>query len=172
MTIGESVNHVPGHVSTMYPGCTSVSPNKRMQQTKAARCAPLAFRLWGQSLKAAFAADPRCSTAVDVQTATAVGTSKRISVFVGWTEIFAGSRSSNPRGGYGGILEVAPGAKVGTVGAPWSGRISAERSEGLGEISIPSNNGMQLTKAARSAPFAFRSWGQSLEAAFAADPEC
>ena len=36
----------------------------------------------------------------------------------------------------------------------------------------PSNNGMQLTKAARCAPFAFRSWGQSLRAAFAADPEC
>ncbi len=34
------------------------------------------------------------------------------------------------------------------------------------------NNGMQLTKAARCAPFAFRSWGQSLRAAFAADPEC
>ena len=29
---------------------------------------------------------------------------------------------------------------------------------------------MQLTKAARCAPFAFRSWGQSLRAAFAADP--
>ena len=36
----------------------------------------------------------------------------------------------------------------------------------------PSNNGMQLTKAARCAPSAFRSWGQSLRAAFAADPEC
>jgi hypothetical protein len=36
---------------------------------------------------------------------------------------------------------------------------------------VPSNNGMQLTKAARCAPFAFRSWGQSLRAAFAADPE-
>jgi hypothetical protein len=36
----------------------------------------------------------------------------------------------------------------------------------------PSNNGMQLTKAARCAPFAFRSWGQSLRAAFAADPGC
>ena len=35
-----------------------------------------------------------------------------------------------------------------------------------------SNNGMQLTKAARSAPFAFRAWGQSLRAAFAADPGC
>jgi hypothetical protein len=34
--------------------------NKRMQLTKAARCAPLAFRSWGQSLKAAFAADPQC----------------------------------------------------------------------------------------------------------------
>ena len=34
------------------------------------------------------------------------------------------------------------------------------------------NNGMQLTKAARCAPFAFRSWGQSLRAAFAADPGC
>jgi hypothetical protein len=29
--------------------------NKRMQQTKAARCAPFAFRSWGQSLRAAFA---------------------------------------------------------------------------------------------------------------------
>ena len=36
----------------------------------------------------------------------------------------------------------------------------------------PSNNGMQLTKAARCAPFAFRSRGQSLRAAFAADPGC
>jgi len=36
----------------------------------------------------------------------------------------------------------------------------------------PSNNGMQLTKAARCAPFAFRLWGQSLRAAFAADPGC
>ena len=34
------------------------------------------------------------------------------------------------------------------------------------------NNGMQLTKAARCAPFSLRSWGQSLRAAFAADPEC
>ena len=36
----------------------------------------------------------------------------------------------------------------------------------------PSNNGMQLTKAARCAPFPFRLWGQSLRAAFAADPGC
>ena len=36
----------------------------------------------------------------------------------------------------------------------------------------PSNKGLQLTKAARCAPFAFRSWGQSLRAAFAADPQC
>ena len=34
------------------------------------------------------------------------------------------------------------------------------------------NNGMQLTKAARCAPFAFRSWGQSLKAAFAAEARC
>jgi len=139
--------------------------NKALHQTKGARSG----RFAAGHPEAPFAGEGRCSTAVDVQTATAVGTSKRISVFVGWTEIFAGSRSSNPRGGYGGILEVAPGAKVGTVGAPWSGRISAERSEGLGEISIPSNNGMQLTKAARCAPFAFPSWGQSLRAAFAAE---
>ena len=39
-------------------------------------------------------------------------------------------------------------------------------------MTAPSNNGMQLTKAARCAPFAFRSWGQSLRAAFAADPGC
>jgi len=38
--------------------------------------------------------------------------------------------------------------------------------------SAMANNGMQLTKAARCAPFAFRSWGQSLRAAFAADPGC
>ena len=42
----------------------------------------------------------------------------------------------------------------------------------LGTTGEPPNNGMQLTKAARCAPFAFRSWGQSLRAAFAADPEC
>ena len=41
--------------------------------------------------------------------------------------------------------------------------------EGIG---APSNNGMQLTKAARCAPFPFRSWGQSSRAAFAADPGC
>lgn len=34
--------------------------NKGLQRTRAARCAPLAFRLWGQSLKAALAAEPRC----------------------------------------------------------------------------------------------------------------
>ena len=33
--------------------------NKGLQLTKAARCAPLALRSLGQSLKAAFAADPR-----------------------------------------------------------------------------------------------------------------
>ena len=36
----------------------------------------------------------------------------------------------------------------------------------------PSNNGLQLTKAARSAPFSLRLWGQSLRAAFAAEPGC
>ena len=41
-------------------GMTTAPSNKRMQLTKAARCAPFAFRSWGQSLKAAFAADPRC----------------------------------------------------------------------------------------------------------------
>ena len=40
----------------------SERPNKGLQLTKAARCAPFAFRLWGQSLKAAFAAEARCST--------------------------------------------------------------------------------------------------------------
>ena len=34
------------------------------------------------------------------------------------------------------------------------------------------NNGLQLTKAARCAPFPFCSWGQSLGAAFAAEPGC
>jgi hypothetical protein len=34
--------------------------NKRMQLTKATRCAPLAFRSRGQSLRVAFAADPQC----------------------------------------------------------------------------------------------------------------
>jgi hypothetical protein len=36
------------------------APNKGLQLTKAARCAPFAFRLWGQSLRAAFAAEARC----------------------------------------------------------------------------------------------------------------
>ena len=40
----------------------TVPHNKGLQLTKAARCAPFAFRLWGQSLKAAFAAEARCST--------------------------------------------------------------------------------------------------------------
>ena len=35
--------------------------NKGLQLTKAARCAPFAFRSWGQSLRAAFAAEARCS---------------------------------------------------------------------------------------------------------------
>ena len=35
----------------------------------------------------------------------------------------------------------------------------------------PSNNGLQLTKAARCAPFRSLT-GQSLRAAFAAEPEC
>jgi len=37
---------------------------------------------------------------------------------------------------------------------------------------VPSNKGLQLTKTARCAPFAFRSWGQSLRAAFAAEARC
>jgi len=49
----------PPDKGTASPNST-VPSNKRMQLTKAARSAPLAFRLWGQSLKAAFAADPQC----------------------------------------------------------------------------------------------------------------
>ena len=41
-------------------------PNKGLQLTKAARCAPFAFRSWGQSLRAAFAAEARCCTHVGV----------------------------------------------------------------------------------------------------------
>ena len=42
----------------------------------------------------------------------------------------------------------------------------------LARITTPSNNGLQLTKAARCAPAASRSRGQSLRAAFAAEPGC
>ena len=42
----------------------------------------------------------------------------------------------------------------------------------VAQSTVLSNNGMQLTKAARCAPFSFRSLGQSLRAAFAADPGC
>jgi len=35
---------------------TGELPNKGLQLTKAARCAPFAFRSWGQSLRAALAA--------------------------------------------------------------------------------------------------------------------
>jgi len=43
-------------------GNSAGRPNKGLQLTKAARCAPFAFRLWGQSLRAAFAAEARCWT--------------------------------------------------------------------------------------------------------------
>ena len=43
---------------------------------------------------------------------------------------------------------------------------------GIAQIKEPPNNGVQLTKAARCAPFPFRRRGQSLRAAFAADPGC
>ena len=42
-------------------GTMTMLPNKGLQLTKAARCAPFAFRSWGQSLRAAFAAEARCS---------------------------------------------------------------------------------------------------------------
>ena len=38
--------------------------NNGLQLTKATRCAPLAVRSWGQSLRVAFAAEPECSTAI------------------------------------------------------------------------------------------------------------
>lgn len=34
------------------------------------------------------------------------------------------------------------------------------------------NNGLQPTRSARSGPFAFQWWGQSLRAALAAEPGC
>ncbi len=40
----------------------AAASNNRVQVTNAARCAPFAFRSWGQSLRAAFAADPGCWT--------------------------------------------------------------------------------------------------------------
>ena len=51
--------------------CEAALPNNGMQLTKAARCAPSAFRSWGQSLRAAFAADPGCSTGIEVGCSTA-----------------------------------------------------------------------------------------------------
>ena len=44
--------------------------NKGLQLTKAARCAPFAFRPWGQSLRAAFAAEARCCTGLSREEAT------------------------------------------------------------------------------------------------------
>ena len=100
-----------------------------------------------------------CSTDVDEPTATAVGTSKRISDFVGCTEILVGSAPSNLRGGYGGIPVVASCAQVGTMGIPWSGWIGPggawlgrehpeEQVEALGTTSTPSNNGLKWTRSA------------------------
>ena len=60
----------------------------------------------------------------------------------------------------GGLEMISVRPKVRTMGST------------VAQTTVLSNNGMQLTKAARCAPFAFRSWGQSLRAAFAADPEC
>ena len=42
--------------------------NKGLQLTKAARCAPFLVRSWGQSLRAAFAAEARCSAYLEVRT--------------------------------------------------------------------------------------------------------
>ena len=53
------------------------------------------------------------------------------------------------------------------------GRITAHRGHPfVAKIGGPSNNGVQLTRSARCGPFAYRSWGQSLKAALAADPGC
>ena len=52
---------------------TGELPNKGLQLTKAARCAPFAFRSWGQSLRAAFAAEARCCTGLRAERRTAEG---------------------------------------------------------------------------------------------------
>jgi hypothetical protein len=62
-TVWRTTPYHEGETRVLAQGMSQVAmapSNKRMQLTKAARCAPLAFSSWGQSLKAAFAADPRC----------------------------------------------------------------------------------------------------------------
>jgi hypothetical protein len=46
------------------------------------------------------------------------------------------------------------------------------RVRGVAHNNRLSNNGLQLTRSARCAPFAFRTWGQSLRAALAAEAGC
>ena len=148
--------------------------NKALHQTRrggAAASRPV--------VEARLAGEGWCSTDVDEPTATAVGTSKRVSDLVGCPKILAGFAPSNLRGGYGGILAVESGAQKGTTGTAWLGSIGLEgawlgseppeeHGEALGTTGIPSNNGLQLTRSARSAPSP-SDWGQSLRAALAAE---
>ena len=91
------------------------------------------------------------------------------------TELMAWQRERTGSGSasiYGGVVVVGAGAPIG-------GKVATPKPEGYGlgvrgvlQNNRPSNNGLQLTRSARCAPFAFRSWGQSLRAALAAEPEC
>ena len=93
------------------------------------------------------AGEPGCSTAIDVETLTAVGASKTIYNLVGCTKILVGSASNNMRGGYGAALAVAPSSPVRAMGMPWSGSI-----------------GFQATRSGRERPAAeFETLGTTTE---------
>jgi hypothetical protein len=72
-----------------------------------------------------------------------------------------------------GVASPQPGfVSVGRASGSPAAQRYGERVPPVPRIRALSNNGVQLTRSARCAPFPFRSWGQSLRAALAADPEC
>ena len=110
-----------------------MASNKRMQLTKSARCAPLAFRWWGQSLRAAFAADPRCSAETTGCTAKAKDG--------GLVPRFGGARSGSPRfpfaSSYGGQALVSTPIPGGSKA--WTGStLLAQRQHLLHANAAPS----------------------------------
>ena len=145
----------------------ALSPhNKGLQLTKAARCAPFAHRSWGQSLRAAFAAEARCSTHRMAPTFPDSHSSITASLTAG------ASSSSGWRGFYGGSIVAAPKSRGGGKGSPWSGIKEASWLRGtLGPIGLVQNNALQLTRR-EGAAGALRCRPVVVESRLAAEREC
>jgi len=119
--------------------------NNRMQLTKAARCAPSAFRSWGQSLRAAFAADPGCCA----ETAGCTSTAKDD----GSVPRFRSARSGAPRvpvaGRYGGRLQAS--AVIPGGGKAWPGSASLAQRHHLLHASVALSNSFSALQGSTAA---------------------